>query len=108
MIKLLKKNTNMKEKKSKTIIQEFHKKEKGKSKIKMLIPNNTQKNPVWLNKTLTPQITQIHGMLSRNTKVRVKGPVSRYVVIKLLNPTNKAFRSSKQELLNYRKNQTGI
>lgn len=43
MIKPLKKNTNMKEKKSETIIQEFHKKEKGKSKIKMLISNNTKK-----------------------------------------------------------------
>lgn len=74
----------------------------------MLIPNNTQKNPVWLNKNLTPQIKQIYGMLSRNTGGRVKGPVSRYVVIKLLNPTNEAFRSNKKELLNYKKNQTGI
>lgn len=47
-------------------------------------------------------------MLSKNTGVRVRGPAYRHIVVKLLNHTNKAYRSNKKKSLNYKKNQTGI
>lgn len=39
-------------------------------------------------------------MLSRNTGLKVKEPGFSYIVVKLLNPTNKAYRSNKKKILN--------
>lgn len=41
---------------------------------------------------------QIHKMLSKNIGVRMRAAVPRHIVVKLLNPTNKTYRSNKKKI----------